>query len=87
MYDVDEIQDESTNNCDGDDCSEAAYCSTGARETFTMASLGPDAYFIKLQPYSAGGYYKVQIYCGPVGKFLFLYALYLLEGYPKIAAP
>merc|ERR1719385_502107 len=31
------IQDQSTNNCDGDDCYDSNYCSTSWRETFTMS--------------------------------------------------
>jgi len=57
------IQSQSTNNCDGDDCSDANYCSTSLRETFTMDPLSVGTYTLQITPWSSGGNYEVEAIC------------------------
>ena len=57
------IQWMSINKCDGDDCSDTAYCGTSLRETFTMEQLEEDTYTLLLTPFSVGGEYSVTVYC------------------------
>ena len=66
LYDSDEneIQSQSTNQCDGDDCSDYSVCTASLRETFTMSGLAEGTYELKLQPYSNGGDYVVEAICG-----------------------
>ena len=65
LYDSDgnAIQSQSTNNCDGDDCYDTSICSIDYRETFTMSNLPVGLYELKLQPYSDGGDYNINITC------------------------
>ena len=58
------IQQQSTNDCNGDDCKDDAICSQGFRETFTMENLAAGTYRLKLQPYDEGGEYEVEVFCG-----------------------
>ena len=62
-----EIQDQSTNNCDGDDCIDPKYhCQDKLRETFTMEHLTVGTYTVQLAPYSSnssGGNWSLAIYC------------------------
>lgn len=62
-----EIQSQSSNKCSGDDCSDSTICSTSDRETFTMEDLAVGTYQLKLKPYSQGGEYKVEVFCGSDG--------------------
>ena len=61
------IQNQSTNNCDGDDCTDPKYhCARKLRETFTMEQLAVGTYTVQLAPYSTGGDWSLAIYCdGP----------------------
>ena len=58
------IQNQSTNQCDGDDCYERSFCSIEHRETFTMQSLDAGSYRLKLTPYDWGGTWTVRVICG-----------------------
>lgn len=51
------IQNQSDNNCDGNDCYHAGYCNTPYRETFTMIQLSAGTYSIIItpDPYNSGG--------------------------------
>ena len=57
------IQNQSTNDCDGNDCENTDICSTPNRETFTMQSLDAGSYTLKLTPYSFGGIWTVKVIC------------------------
>ena len=61
------IQDQSTNNCDGDDCSDPRYCSSGyATTTFTMEQLAVGTYTILLEvSFWYGGEYSLEVHCNP----------------------
>lgn len=62
-----EIQDESTNYCDGDDCEDdTSYsCSSGNKETFKMSSLSTGTYKVVLAPFSSGsGNWALEVQCG-----------------------
>ena len=59
----DYIQDQSDNNCGGDDCIDWEYCDTEWRETFTMENLAEGMYTLMLRPYNFGGDWSVSIYC------------------------
>lgn len=61
-----EIQDQSTNNCDGDDCSDSSYyCSSSTRESFIMSSLSAGTYELVLAPYSSDyGSWEIEVICG-----------------------
>ena len=59
------IQNQSTNNCDGDDCTDPKYpCDDSVRETFTMEDLAVGAYTVQLTPYNGGGDWSLSVYCG-----------------------
>ena len=58
------IQSHSTNQCDGNDCYDFAFCSIPKRETFTMQSLEAGSYTLKLTPYDSGGKWTVTVACG-----------------------
>ena len=64
------IQDQSTNNCDGDDCYDYSICSVARTETFTMEQLAAGTYTVYMTPWNYGGDYSLQIYCAydPVGE-------------------
>ena len=55
------IQNQSTNNCGGDDC---GYCSDDNRESFTMDPLGAGEYSLVLSAYNDGGEYSLTVHCG-----------------------
>ena len=58
------IQNQSTNNCGGDDCSDATFhCSRNRAETFTMEQLAVGTYTILLTPYDGGGNYSLEVHC------------------------
>ena len=59
----DYIQNQSTNGCDGDNCYDAAYCTTSQRETFTMNDLDEGSYILKLTPWNYGGDWSVTVHC------------------------
>ena len=59
------IQNQSTNECDGDDCDDSDFCTISHRETFTMQSLEEGTYSIELTPYSSGGDWTVKVFCSP----------------------
>ena len=63
----DNIQEQSFNECDGDDCYEYIYCaanSTENTETFTMDPLSPGTYTVELGTYSwAQGTFVVEVVC------------------------
>ena len=64
-----EIQSQSTNACDGDDCTDSNYCNTTFRETFTMSRLDPDNYTLILMPFSSDsmGDYEITVFCENAG--------------------
>jgi len=58
------IQDQSTNNCDGDDCTDPNYpCDDPVREAFTMKDLAVGTYTVQLTPYSNGGDWSLAVHC------------------------
>merc|ERR1711933_518776 len=60
------ITNESTNECNGDDCEHGSYCDENLRETFFMEDLNDGTYWLKLSAYtwgSGGGDYEVEISC------------------------
>jgi len=59
----DQIQRNSDNQCDGDDCRDPEFCSTPYRETFTMSDLEVGSYTLSLTPYSYGGHWSVTVHC------------------------
>lgn len=60
------LQNNATNSCDGDDCSDDSYyCSNTAKETFTMESLSAGTYQLLLAPYASYyGDWAVEVQCG-----------------------
>jgi len=61
------IQDQSTNNCDGDDCTDPNYpCDDPVREAFTMRDLAVGTYTVQLTPYLEGGDWSLAVDCDPV---------------------
>ena len=66
------IQDQSTNNCDGDDCyDDGIYqCDISLREVFTMEDLAVGTYTVQLTQHSStgvGGNWSLAIYCPSSG--------------------
>merc|ERR1719295_2086862 len=59
----DVIQQNSDNQCTGDDCYDYNYCSTDYRETFTMSDLEVGSYTLSLTPYGLGGEWSVTVHC------------------------
>ena len=58
------IQDQSTNNCDGDDCTDPRYpCGHSVREAFTMKDLAVGTYTVLLTPFRTGGDWSLAVYC------------------------
>ena len=70
------IQSQSTNDCDGDDCTDTNYCNTTFRETFTMSRLEPDDYTLILMPYSSDsmGDYEITVFCENTGLSFLLFS-------------
>ena len=65
------IQDQSTNNCDGDDCYDYNICSVIQRETFTMEQLAVGTYTVLLTPWQSGGDYSLEVYCDGADRMLY----------------
>lgn len=63
------ITNDSTNECDGDDCTHGSYCDSDLRETFFMEDLDADQYWLEVTAYSVtgevptGGKYEVEVSC------------------------
>ena len=58
------IQDQSTNNCDGDDCTDPNYpCDDPVREAFTMKDLAVGTYTVQLTPWTVGGDWSLAVHC------------------------
>jgi len=63
-----DIQQQSTNHCDGDDCHDPEFCRTSYRETFTMSHLQVGSYTMRLIPYSEGGDWSLTVLCEVDGR-------------------
>ncbi len=57
------IQSQSSNSCDGDDCEDYSICSESYRETFTMSNLAAGDYDVLLKPFDDGGWFEVEVIC------------------------